>query len=320
MVSYWSKNGQQAVSASSVTAGLTKNGWTLYKHKVVNPANGTITISGNGTIDELKLYPEEGKMTAYTYDPLIGISSKDDMNEEISYYKYDGLHRLICIYDMDKKVIKKFCYNYAGQPENCSSDIVYYNQQMSQAFVRNNCQPGYTGTEVIYTIPAETYSSLISQADADSKAQNDINTTGQFYANTNGNCLIMYYNQPLSKFFFKNDCQAGYSGTKVLYEVPASKYNSVISQADANAKAQADMDANGQAYANTNGNCVLGCLKCIGEANKCINAICETGAKVVTDTYGSGKDWWCVYHYEWSDGTYSQDYIEKGFLPCPITQ
>jgi len=33
---------------------------------------------------------------------------------------------------------------------------------------------------------AEQYSSIINQADADQKAQNDVNTNGQVYANTNG--------------------------------------------------------------------------------------------------------------------------------------
>ena len=41
---------------------------------------------------------------------------------------------------------------------------------------------------VTYTVNANTYSSTISQSDADSKAQNDINANGQTYANNNGYC------------------------------------------------------------------------------------------------------------------------------------
>jgi hypothetical protein len=37
-------------------------------------------------------------------------------------------------------------------------------------------------------VPANTYSSTISQADADAKAQNDANTNGQNYANANCVC------------------------------------------------------------------------------------------------------------------------------------
>ena len=60
---------------------------------------------------------------------------------------------------------------------------------MSQTFTRNNCGPGYAGSQVTYTVPANTHSSTISQADADSKAQADIIANGQNYANTNGTCI-----------------------------------------------------------------------------------------------------------------------------------
>jgi len=64
----------------------------------------------------------------------------------------------------------------------------YYNNQMSQNFVDKNCGAGYTGSTVAYTVPAMTYTSLISLADANSKAQADINANGQNYANTHGTC------------------------------------------------------------------------------------------------------------------------------------
>lgn len=53
----------------------------------------------------------------------------------------------------------------------------------------------------------------------------------------------------------RNNCSAGYIGSLVTYSVPAGKYTSVISQADADAKARAEVIAYGQEYANTNGTC-----------------------------------------------------------------
>ncbi len=41
-----------------------------------------------------------------------------------------------------------------------------------------------------YTVPAGSYSSSVSQADADQRAQNDVNTNGQAYANYAGSCPI----------------------------------------------------------------------------------------------------------------------------------
>lgn len=64
----------------------------------------------------------------------------------------------------------------------------WYNAAQSATFTRNNCVAGYSGGSVTYTVNAGTYSSTISQADADQQATNDINANGQNYANTNGSC------------------------------------------------------------------------------------------------------------------------------------
>ena len=58
-------------------------------------------------------------MTTYTYDPLIGATTKCDANNRINYYKYDDFGRLVLIFDQDNNILKKICYNFQGQPENC---------------------------------------------------------------------------------------------------------------------------------------------------------------------------------------------------------
>lgn len=120
IVSYWSKSGQQSVNGTSATTGRSLNGWTYYEHKVINPSGGTITVSGSGTIDELRLYPAKAQMVTYTYDPQIGMTSQCDANNRITYYEYDNLNRLALVRDQDNNILKKICYNYAGQTVNCS--------------------------------------------------------------------------------------------------------------------------------------------------------------------------------------------------------
>lgn len=56
---------------------------------------------------------------------------------------------------------------------------------------------------------------------------------------------------------------------------------------------------------------------CSGANKKCINNNCETGIRVNTDSYQSGGQWVCVYHYEWSDGSWSQNYTQNSSRPCP---
>lgn len=72
---------------------------TTFFNKVtqkVSAPNGRLTIAN---IDELRLYPKGAQMTTYTYQPLIGITSKCDVGNHISYYEYDAFSRLHRIRD-----------------------------------------------------------------------------------------------------------------------------------------------------------------------------------------------------------------------------
>lgn len=62
-------------------------------------------------------------VTTYTYDNIFGITSQTDPAGHISYYNYDALGRLSYIQDQDKNVLKRFVYNYTGQPEGANSVI-----------------------------------------------------------------------------------------------------------------------------------------------------------------------------------------------------
>ena len=113
-VSYWSNS----IAALSITGtisgypilGRSVNGWYYHEHKITGVTS--LTISGTGTLDELRLYPSTAQMTTYTYYPLIGIQSQCDASGKISYYSYDGLGRLKDIKDQDGKILKVYDYQY----------------------------------------------------------------------------------------------------------------------------------------------------------------------------------------------------------------
>ncbi|WP_073403181.1 DUF5977 domain-containing protein [Mucilaginibacter sp. OK098] len=189
VVSYWSKNGAQSVNGSATSVqGYTYSGWTYFEHDITNPSGGTITVSGTGTIDELRLYPYNAQMTTYTYEPLVGITSQSDVGGKISYYEYDGSKRLLDIRDQSRNILKAYCYNYAGQSVSCGVTVMYSSAAKSGSFTKV-CSGGYTGSTVNYNVAAGKYTSTMSQQDADNRAQADVDANGQNYANANGTCL-----------------------------------------------------------------------------------------------------------------------------------
>lgn len=66
---------------------------------------------------------------------------------------------------------------------------LYWTATRSGTFTRNNCSSGYDAGSVTFT---KTYTSYISQANANSLASGDsnFNTEGQAYANANGSCTL----------------------------------------------------------------------------------------------------------------------------------
>jgi hypothetical protein len=111
IVSYWTKN--TAAFTVSGTQGALLQGhssgsWRYFEHKV--SAQTQVTISGTGVIDEVRLYPENVRMTTYTYAPMFGITSKCDENNTIGYYEYDNLGRLKTVRDLNRMILK--IYNY----------------------------------------------------------------------------------------------------------------------------------------------------------------------------------------------------------------
>ncbi|MBN1183979.1 MAG: hypothetical protein JXB49_16925 [Bacteroidales bacterium] len=205
-------------------------------------------ISGLTKVQEnaLRMSLPKAHVTSYGYNPLIGISTVTDPNGISSYYNYDDYGRLMNIKDDDLNILKSYSYSLA--------DLAFANIEKSQSFTKNDCNSDELGSSVVYTVPAGTYFSSVSQSAANAKADADIAANGQNFANETGYCFV-YYNDAQSAVYTKNNCQAGYLGSEVTYTVPARTYTSIISQDDANMKAQNDIIANGQTYANTWGTC-----------------------------------------------------------------
>jgi hypothetical protein len=102
---------------------------------------------------------------------------------------------------------------------------IYSNVAASANFTRNNCTVG-TGSTVTYTVNAGTYTSQISQANADAQAQANISANGQNYANANGVCPISYTYNVLTKGSSSSYFSLTVNGTNVSGgSVQTASYN-----------------------------------------------------------------------------------------------
>lgn len=158
IVSYWTKNPAAfsiTGTISSASQGRNFNGWAYFEHRITGQTQ--ITISGNGLIDELRLYPEKSLMTTFTYEPLMGVTSQCDASNRITYFEYDAMARLNIIRDQDRFVVKKICYTNSGQQEDCTVTIPPVSLQS------NNIAPGW-GYTAVYTntVTSQQYSFSIS--------------------------------------------------------------------------------------------------------------------------------------------------------------
>lgn len=251
ILSFWANNSNVVLTsgATLVKSAPVVNGFTYYEYNI---AAGTtsVTVSGNALIDELRLYPATARMSTMTYDPLIGKTAECDENNRITYYEYDDMARLRFIRDENRNIVKMYEYNNVSNPNGCPA--IYYNQEITQNFTKSNCGPDYIGNDIPYTIPANKYSSTISQEDADAQAELELMQNGQANAdafNGTGSCLRIYRNAGRSENFETQNCQDGYYGGNVQYTVPANKYFSTV-PGEVEQMEVDDLAANGQAHAN----------------------------------------------------------------------
>lgn len=131
----------------------------------------------------------------------------------------------------------------------------------SEEFTKNDCNEGQVGSKITVTeqdVVGAPFTSTVSQADANNKAQAAVKEQGQAIANNKGNCEDMtVYIGHYSKRFVP-ECEACHKGVEM--EVTAEMVNgspvtSTESQDAADAEARMIVEEGGQAYVNKNGTC-----------------------------------------------------------------
>lgn len=110
-VTYWSKNANISVTGGTLLeskTGNTINGWTFYQ-LLISGAQ-TISISGNGLIDEVRLFPLGARMNTITHDEAGNITSECATDNTVLKYEFDELGRIKYTRDQYGNILKYMEY------------------------------------------------------------------------------------------------------------------------------------------------------------------------------------------------------------------
>lgn len=159
---------------------------------IVTSSNQSMINStyGNNLDSKLNIFRtnaslKDYQITVYTYfKGGVGLKSVTNASGQTEKYIYDSRNRLQKILDNNNNIVNEWDYNYS--PTTVQN--IFFNGEKNIPFTRNNCGINQIGSTYMYNVPDGKYSSIVSQADADQKAQNDIDTNGQNTANKNGSC------------------------------------------------------------------------------------------------------------------------------------
>ncbi len=286
IVSYWSQGGSALVNGSSGVAKKTLNGWTLYEHAVSN--SNSATVSGYVFIDELRLYPTGTQMSTNTYNPLVGVTSSCSVNDVITSYEYDNAARLTTVRDGSKNVIKAVDYAY--------SEVQSGNNVGSLTITGNSrVRPGINGF----------YTGILE------REEKDLNPTSPTYNSTQWVAYDFAHVNPSWVATGQVRCKQNN-----LNENTGEQEGEFIDQNTYSTRyGKKTWQFIGYNFTSCPQPCNL-------PNRKIINGICEMGVRIDTGSYfdsGTGL-WTCIYHYQWSDGSYSIDYSEYNQQECPLSE
>jgi hypothetical protein len=177
--------------------------------------------------------------TTYTHKSLIGITSETDIRGRTTYYEFDKLNRLNLVRDHDNNIVKKFCYNYAGQPDNCTAGCTNTTPDWQNTVTGIRCQQsgggqntGYQEQEQKDMNPCsgsynQTQWTVVGYNATACPLPNDVIITSTNFTNQSG-FIADYYNRTTGITYSFTIPLA--SGLQTLGTVPAGSYTLTISK------------------------------------------------------------------------------------------
>lgn len=212
--------------------------------------NGATSLTDIKTFEQWRGYPYAGYGNdAYAQD-FIKECSDGGSGSSVTYHVPKDTYFATSKSAANAMAVAQAAAN--GQAHANTHGICTWWNDARGAWFTKSCSDGGSGSSVYYGIDAGTISSNISKADANSQAQNQVDSNGQSHANTHGSCT--WYSDFMSIRYYK-ECENGGSGSPFDYQLPAGYYSSNNSKSEANDLAYAHIIANGQSAANSAGVC-----------------------------------------------------------------
>lgn len=243
------------------------------------------------------------QLFTYTYQPLVGIITETDPNGKTIFYEYDHLNRLHLVRDENGNILKRICYNYAGQVEDCG--VSANAQWVSTGITR--CQPCPVNN--LYT------SSIRERQEKDNNPNSPTYNTYRWVSDgLNSNCIPLadWQNTATAIRCKKNGSNVN-TGEQEREQRDMNPCSSTYNQLRW-VVTGTSLRACPIPYVCTTGNCWQ-------EGYKCVYGNCELGIRVcISSSYDllSGL-YENTYRYEWSDGSWSGNFVETTHFACAFT-
>lgn len=323
ILSFWTQNGSLTVYAKingapptaqqcqyylpSKNYLNTKTGWTYYEYEISNGDNICISNTSNFcnpidnppfpmvSIDEVRVYPKGTYMTTHSYQRFVGEVSSCDVNNKVTYSEYDGFNRLKITRDMDRNILSKTCYNEAGLQVDCFGHSSIPVWQVVPGVKR--CAP--------CTVNSNYFNGIEENREIDVNPYSDSYNQYRWASiGLSASCVPGVWQNTSTPLRCKVDNCGFYTGEQEQEQLDINPCSNTFNQ------------IRWVPVGINNIVCTPNSPSCTSEGYKYINCICEPGIKIYIDFVILNNVKYCVYRYEFSDGSVSDNYYQQSDIDC----